>query len=103
MANPPRADRAARRAVRAGGGPSRPTASVRQGVPDESTRPHRPRPRTTPPSRFDDHLAAQLLAQWIVMPGTEVDEVSANQVCAQQQLLSTEDPRTDGPTEDWPM
>ncbi|MGW4383964.1 ATP-dependent Clp protease proteolytic subunit [Kitasatospora sp. NPDC004531] len=49
----------------------------------------------TPPSRFDDHLAAQLLAQRIVLLGTQVDEVSANRVCAQLLLLSAEDPRTD--------
>ncbi|WP_225640545.1 ATP-dependent Clp protease proteolytic subunit [Streptomyces werraensis] len=49
----------------------------------------------TPPSRFDDHLAAQLLAQRIVVLGTQVDEVSANRVCAQLLLLSAEDPRTD--------
>ncbi|GHF46093.1 ATP-dependent Clp protease proteolytic subunit 3 [Streptomyces mashuensis] len=49
----------------------------------------------TPPSRFDDHLAAQLLAHRIVLLGTEVDDVSANRVCAQLMLLSAEDPRTD--------
>ncbi|POX47853.1 ClpP family protease [Streptomyces sp. Ru72] len=49
----------------------------------------------TPPSRFDDHLAAQLLAQRIVFLGTQVDEVSANRVCAQLLLLSAEDPRSD--------
>ncbi|MFF4211373.1 ClpP family protease [Streptomyces sp. NPDC001796] len=49
----------------------------------------------TTPSRFDDHLAAQLLAQRIVFLGTQVDEVSANRVCAQLLLLSAEDPRTD--------
>lgn len=49
----------------------------------------------TAPSRFDDHLAAQLLAQRIVFLGTQVDEVSANRVCAQLLLLSAEDPRTD--------
>ncbi|MFE9097388.1 ATP-dependent Clp protease proteolytic subunit [Streptomyces sp. NPDC007264] len=49
----------------------------------------------TPPSRFDDHLAAQLLAQRIVLLGTQVDEVSANRVCAQLLLLSAEDPRGD--------
>ncbi|GAA2472735.1 ATP-dependent Clp protease proteolytic subunit [Streptomyces longisporus] len=49
----------------------------------------------TPPSRLDDHLAAQLLGQRIVFLGTQVDEVSANRVCAQLLLLSTEDPRTD--------
>ncbi|MFE6163509.1 ATP-dependent Clp protease proteolytic subunit [Streptomyces sp. NPDC056486] len=49
----------------------------------------------TPSSRFDDHLAAQLLNQRIVFLGTQVDEVSANRVCAQMLLLSAEDPRTD--------
>ncbi|MFD9226002.1 ClpP family protease [Streptomyces sp. NPDC060064] len=49
----------------------------------------------TPSTRFDDHLAAQLLAQRIVFLGTQVDEVSANRVCAQMLLLSAEDPRTD--------
>ncbi|MCI3273876.1 ClpP family protease [Streptomyces cylindrosporus] len=49
----------------------------------------------TPPSRFDDQLAAQLLGQRIVVLGTQVDEVSANRVCAQLLILSAEDPRTD--------
>ncbi len=49
----------------------------------------------TPSTRFDDHLAAQLLAQRIVLLGTQVDEVSANRVCAQLLLLSAEYPRTD--------
>jgi ATP-dependent Clp protease protease subunit len=49
----------------------------------------------TPPSRFDDHLAAQLLDQRIILLGTQVDEVSANRVCAQLLLLSAEDARTD--------
>lgn len=49
----------------------------------------------TPPSRFDDHLAAQLLAQRIVFLGTQVDEVSANRVCAQLLLLSAEDAQSD--------
>ncbi|QKW08824.1 ATP-dependent Clp protease proteolytic subunit [Streptomyces sp. NA04227] len=49
----------------------------------------------TQPSRFDDHLAAQLLHQRIVFLGTQVDEVSANRICAQMLLLSAEDPRTD--------
>ncbi|MEW2497190.1 ATP-dependent Clp protease proteolytic subunit [Streptomyces nodosus] len=49
----------------------------------------------TPASRFDDHLAAGLLAQRIVFLGTQVDEVSANRVCAQLLLLSAEDPRAD--------
>ncbi|MGI5134579.1 MULTISPECIES: ClpP family protease [unclassified Streptomyces] len=59
----------------------------------------RPSPRAeegeTSTSRFDDHLAAQLLAQRIVILGTQVDEVSANRVCAQLLLLSAEDPRSD--------
>lgn len=49
----------------------------------------------TVPTRFDDHLAAQLLGQRIIVLGTQVDEVSANRVCAQMLLLSAEDPRTD--------
>ncbi|MGH3313899.1 MAG: ATP-dependent Clp protease proteolytic subunit [Streptomyces sp.] len=49
----------------------------------------------TQPTRFDDHLAAQLVAQRIIFLGTEVNEVSANRVCAQLLLLSAEDPRTD--------
>ncbi|MEC4020651.1 ClpP family protease [Streptomyces sp. H27-D2] len=49
----------------------------------------------TPATRFDDHLAAQLLMQRIVFLGTQVDEVSANRVCAQLLLLSAEDSRTD--------
>ncbi|MGP4112513.1 ClpP family protease [Streptomyces sp. 4N509B] len=47
------------------------------------------------PTPFDDHLAAQLLGQRIVVLGSEVDAVSANRVCAQLLLLSAEDPRTD--------
>ncbi|AZS89188.1 ATP-dependent Clp protease proteolytic subunit [Streptomyces griseoviridis] len=46
-------------------------------------------------SRFDDQLAAQLLGRRIVFLGTEVNETSANRVCAQLLLLSEEDPRTD--------
>ncbi|MEV6108798.1 ATP-dependent Clp protease proteolytic subunit [Streptomyces sp. NPDC051940] len=46
-------------------------------------------------TRFDDHLAAQLLLQRIILLGTQVDEVSANRVCSQLLLLSAEDPRTD--------
>ncbi|MEV6318808.1 ATP-dependent Clp protease proteolytic subunit [Streptomyces sp. NPDC051776] len=49
----------------------------------------------TLPTRFDDDLAAQLLNQRIVFLGTQVDEVSANRVCAQLLLLSAEDARTD--------
>ncbi|HEY2442417.1 MAG TPA: ATP-dependent Clp protease proteolytic subunit [Streptosporangiaceae bacterium] len=49
----------------------------------------------TLPTRFDDHLAAQLLTQRIVFLGTQVDEVSANRICTQLLLLSAEDPRSD--------
>ncbi|MFJ5263153.1 ATP-dependent Clp protease proteolytic subunit [Streptomyces sp. NPDC088387] len=49
----------------------------------------------TQPTRFDDHLAAQLLGQRIVLLGTQVDEVSANRVCTQLLILSGEDPHTD--------
>ncbi|MER6399574.1 ClpP family protease [Kitasatospora sp. NPDC086009] len=60
-----------------------------------TTAPPRADEGSRPPTRFDDHLAAQLLAQRIVLLGTEVDDVSANRVCAQLLLLSAEDPRTD--------
>ncbi|MFB7331083.1 ATP-dependent Clp protease proteolytic subunit [Streptomyces adustus] len=59
------------------------------------TRPPYAQEGDTPVTRFDDHLAAQLLAQRIVLLGTQVDEVSANRVCAQLLILSAEDPRTD--------
>lgn len=49
----------------------------------------------TPTTRFDDHLAAQLLTQRIILLGTEVDEVSANRVCTELLILSAEDSRTD--------
>ncbi|MGP4011644.1 ClpP family protease [Streptomyces sp. 4N124] len=49
----------------------------------------------TPPTRLDDHLAAQLLGQRIVLLGTQVDEVSANRICSQLLILSAEDPRMD--------
>jgi len=49
----------------------------------------------TPANRFDDHLSSQLLRQRIIVLGTQVDETSANRVCAQLLLLSAEDPRTD--------
>jgi ATP-dependent Clp protease protease subunit len=49
----------------------------------------------TPYTRFDDQLASALLAQRIVVLGTQVDEVSANRVCAQLLVLSAEDPRSD--------
>lgn len=57
--------------------------------------PPRSADREAGPTRFDDQLAAQLLGQRIVFLGTEVDETSANRVCAQLLLLSAEDPRTD--------
>jgi ATP-dependent Clp protease, protease subunit len=44
---------------------------------------------------FDDQLTARLLHHRIVVLGTEVDETSANRVCAQLLLLSAEDPHTD--------
>ena len=49
----------------------------------------------TPPSRFDDHLAAELLDQRIIFLATQVDEVSANRVCSQLLVLSARDPRAD--------
>ncbi|MCM2389271.1 ClpP family protease [Streptomyces albipurpureus] len=49
----------------------------------------------TPNTPFDDHLGAQLLGRRIIFLGTQVDEVSANRVCAQLLLLSAEDPETD--------
>src|ERR1700732_1224698 len=58
-------------------------------------RPPRAAEGDTPSTRFDDHLAAQLLDERIVFLGTQVDEVSANRVCAQLLLLSAKDPRTD--------
>lgn len=44
---------------------------------------------------FDDQLAARLLRSRIVLLGTQVDEDSANRVCAQLLLLADEDPRKD--------
>jgi ATP-dependent Clp protease, protease subunit len=49
----------------------------------------------TPARPFDDHLAAQLLTQRIIILGTQVDDVSANRVCAQLLLLSAENPNAD--------
>ncbi|WP_052851474.1 ClpP family protease [Streptomyces avicenniae] len=49
----------------------------------------------TAPTRFDDHLAEQLLTRRIIFLGTQVDEVSANRICAQLLLLSAENPRAD--------
>ena len=47
----------------------------------------------TPSTRFDDHLAAELLDQRIIFLGTQVDEISANRVCGQLLVLSARDPR----------
>ncbi|MEV2275731.1 ATP-dependent Clp protease proteolytic subunit [Nocardiopsis sp. NPDC049922] len=44
---------------------------------------------------FDDQLAARLLRSRIVLLGTQVDETSANRLCAQILLLADEDPRRD--------
>lgn len=52
-------------------------------------------PPETTPTRFDDTLAEQLLLQRIVYLGTQVDETSANRVCAQLLLLAAEDARSD--------
>lgn len=49
----------------------------------------------TSPTRFDDHLAAQLLTQRIVLLSTQVDDVSAARVCSELLILSAEDGRTD--------
>ncbi|MFF0447671.1 ClpP family protease [Streptomyces sp. NPDC004609] len=49
----------------------------------------------TAPTPFDDHLASRLLLQRIIVLGTQVDEVSANRVCAQLLLLSAEEPKSD--------
>ncbi len=44
---------------------------------------------------FDDQLSARLLRSRIVLLGTQVDETSANRVCAQILLLADEDPHKD--------
>jgi len=49
----------------------------------------------TSANTFDDQLATRLLHHRIIMLGSEVDETSANRVCAQLLLLSAEDQRTD--------
>jgi ATP-dependent Clp protease, protease subunit len=49
----------------------------------------------TPPTPFDDRLAAELLDQRIIFLSTQVDEVSANRICAELLVLSARDPRTD--------
>ncbi|MGW1974856.1 ClpP family protease [Streptomyces sp. NPDC001889] len=49
----------------------------------------------TTATAFDDQLADRLLMQRIIFLGTQVDEVSANRVCAQMLLLSAEDWKSD--------
>lgn len=49
----------------------------------------------TPQSQLDDRLAAELLDQRIIFLGTQVDEVSANRICAELLVLSARDPRAD--------
>ena len=49
----------------------------------------------TPQTALDDRLAADLLDQRIIFLGTQVDEVSANRICAELLVLSARDPRTD--------
>jgi ATP-dependent Clp protease, protease subunit len=44
---------------------------------------------------FDDQMAARLMRSRIVLLGTQVDETSANRVCAQLLLLADEDPHKD--------
>ncbi|MFF2652037.1 ATP-dependent Clp protease proteolytic subunit [Streptomyces sp. NPDC058045] len=60
-----------------------------------SARPPRAADGDTSATPLDDHLAAQLLNQRIVLLGTQVDEVSANRVCSQLLILSAEDPKAD--------
>ncbi len=48
-----------------------------------------------PTGSFDDQLAARLLGNRVVLLGTQVDEESANRVCAQLLLLADEDPHRD--------
>ena len=48
-----------------------------------------------PGGSFDDQLAARLLRNRVVLLGTQVDEDSANRVCAQLLLLADEDPHRD--------
>jgi ATP-dependent Clp protease protease subunit len=49
----------------------------------------------TLPTPYDDRLTAELLDQRIIFLSTQVDEVSANRVCAQLLVLSARDPRAD--------
>jgi len=44
---------------------------------------------------LDEQLSARLLAQRIIVLGSEVDDRIANRLCAQLLLLSAEDPRSD--------
>jgi ATP-dependent Clp protease protease subunit len=44
---------------------------------------------------LDDQLATRLLAERIIVLGTEVDDAIANRLCAQLLLLSAENPRHD--------
>ena len=44
---------------------------------------------------FDDQLSQRLLFQRIVVLGQEVDDAIANRICAQQLLLSADDPKSD--------
>jgi ATP-dependent Clp protease protease subunit len=62
---------------------------------DYPTRHPRAEEHSSPHTRYDDHLAAQLLMQRIILLGTELDDATANRVCAQLLLLSAEDPKTD--------
>jgi len=50
---------------------------------------------TTPTPPFDDHLAARLLHQRIVLVGSEIDDAVANRVTSQLLLLSAEDSSAD--------
>ncbi|GGM31302.1 ClpP family protease [Promicromonospora citrea] len=50
---------------------------------------------TTHLQPFDDHLAARLLHQRIVLVGAEIDDVVASRVTAQLLLLSAEDTSAD--------
>jgi ATP-dependent Clp protease protease subunit len=52
-------------------------------------------PGTTLVAGVDDVLAQRLMAQRIIVLGTELGEADGNRLCAQLLLLSAEDPRTD--------
>jgi ATP-dependent Clp protease protease subunit len=45
--------------------------------------------------RIDDQLTSRLLHERIIVLGTDVNDQSANRICAQLLLLSAEDPRRD--------